>query len=477
MDLGAKAASALRWSGAVTFLSQLATWAMTVVVIRLLTPEDFGLMAIAMTFVGFLMLVNELGMGAVLVQKEQIDTDVQRKVFGVTLLLNSTFFALVFILAPSIAEFFSEQRLIPILRVLASLFIIYAFEIVPLAKLERELDFKKKSLVYLFANVSGGIVSLVLALLGFGVWSLVCSSMWIAISKTIGINFVAPFLHLPSFQFRGMRSIFTFGGLITLERALWFMYSQADIFIIGKVLGNRILGFYSVAMDLSALIMHKTGGVLYEVAFPTFSRAQVDPEKSLRYFLKAVRIISFLSFPMFFGISSVSPEIVGVLLGEKWRPAEELLMILTLVMPLRMISNLFPPALQGVGHPGTSVVNLLFSIVVMPGAFFIGTRWGAAGVAISWCMAFPTVLMFMVVRSRTALGYTTLSFVREIIFPFVAGAAMYACVYFARELVAGWLPTALQLILLVLVGAVSYGLLVLLFARSLLVEVMEVLRR
>lgn len=477
MDLGGKAASALRWSGGVTFLSQLATWAMTIFVIRILSPEDFGLMAIAMMFVGFLMLVNELGMGAVLVQKEQIDTGIRQKVFGVTLILNTGFFVLAYTGSPLIADFFAEPRLAEILRTLSTLFVIYAFEIVPLAQLERDLDFKRKSLVYLFANVTGGMVSLTLAILGFGVWALVGGTLWIAVSKTIGINLVSPFWHLPSFRFAGMRSVFTFGGLVTLERALWFLYSQADIFVIGKLLGKRILGFYSVAMDLAALIMHKTGGVLYEVSFPTFSRAQQEPERLSRYFLKAVRIMSFLSFPMFFGISSISPEIVDVLLGEKWQPSELILTILALIMPLRMISNLFPPALQGVGRPGTSVGNLIIAIVLMPAAFVIGTRWGAVGVAVAWCAAFPVVFLIITLRSRKPLGIDLRQFAKAMVLPLMVSIAMFAAVYGVRALLGDLLPPAIRLVALIGVGGAVYGGIMLLFARDMIDEVLGLLRR
>jgi O-antigen/teichoic acid export membrane protein len=476
-DLGGKAATALRWAGGATATGQLITWAMTILVIRILTPEDYGLMAMATVVIAFLMLVNELGLGAVIVQRESLDLDTVRTIFGITLIVNTLFFALLWLAAPLISGFFHEDRLTTIVRVLALQFVIAAFEIVPVAQLERNLDFKRKSLANLAANVAGGAASLVLAYRGLGVWALVSGNLVLVTTRMVLLNIAAPFLHLPAFNVRAAANALAFGGLVTLERAMWFLYSQADVFVVGRLLGTRILGVYSVAMQLASLVMHKTGGVLYEVAFPTFARTQEDRRRLSAYVLKAKRLVGFFGFPIFFGIASVAPEMVQVLLGSSWSAAAPALCLLSLVMPLRMASNVLPPALQGSGRPDVSVLNLLLALVVMPLAFLAGARWGLLGVCWSWVLAFPPVYLMMLLRSRHVLGVGVGEVLRTMALPALASAVMFGAVSLLRHLLGESLEPAIRLPLLIAAGAACYGALVWFAGRALLLEALALLKR
>ncbi len=476
-DLGGKAATALRWAGGATAVGQLITWAMTILVIRILTPDDYGLMAMATVVIGFLMLVNELGLGAVIVQRESLELGTVRTIFGITLIVNTLFFALLWLAAPVISEFFHEERLTALVRVLSVQFVIAAFEIVPVAQLERNLDFKRKSLAYLTANVAGGVASLWLALHGYGVWALVSGNLVLVTTRMLALNFAAPFLHLPAFNVRAAASALAFGGLVTLERAMWFLYSQADIFVVGRLLGTRVLGVYAVAMQLASLVMHKTGGVLYEVAFPTFSRTQEDRPKLAAYVLKATRMVTFLAFPIFFGIASVAPEIVRVLLGGGWTDAAPALCLLSLVMPLRMASNVLPPALQGSGRPDVSVMNLLLALVVMPMAFLIGAQWGLLGVCWAWVLAFPPVYLVMLLRAKPVLGVGVGEVLRTMALPALASAAMFGAVALLRSLLGDSLAPAIRLPALVAAGAACYGAIIWFAGRGLLEEALALLKR
>ena len=199
MDVGGKAMMGLRWLGGAKLAGQVFSWVMTIVVIRLLTPADYGLMAIAVLFVHFLMLLNEMGLSSVLIQKAKLDDDVVRQIFALIIIVNVTFFLLLFVSAPLIAGFFDEERLTPMIRVLAVLFLISIFEIIPVALLERDLDFKMKSLVFLGSSVGGGLITLTLAFTGFGVWSLIGGNLASTILKTVGINMVSPYYHWPKY--------------------------------------------------------------------------------------------------------------------------------------------------------------------------------------------------------------------------------------------------------------------------------------
>lgn len=479
MELGAKIRSAIRWGAGVKLIGQVFTWAMTIVVIRLLTPDDYGLMAMSVLFVQFLMLLNELGLGAVLVHRGDLDNSKKRQIFGLVIWVNSVFFLLLFFAAPSIALFFSEDQLTLIVRVLAFQFIISAFGIIPTAHLERNLDFKRKSLVFLIASVAGGVATLLLALKGFGVWALIWGNMLILFLQTVGVNLVSPFPYKPTFSLKGMRDVVSFGGLVTIERAMWFFYTQADVFIIGKLLGKELLGIYSVAMHLASLIMHKTGGIIYEIAFPSFARANEEPEKVAIYFLKAVRIMAVITFPLFLGMSSVAPELVSVLLGEKWEMAGGVLAILSLVMPLRMIANLLPPALQGIGRPDASVSNLFIAVIAMPIAFIIGAQWGLIGVSISWVGVYPIVFAIIMSRSIGLLGVSSKQVIGAMWKPLLVSMIMYALVILSKTMmpIEGPSGDLARLVISIIAGIVLYISLSILFYKNAFKEVLELVNR
>jgi O-antigen/teichoic acid export membrane protein len=477
MDLARRAARALRWAAGLTLIGQIATWAMTIVVIRLLAPSDYGLMALATMFISFLMIVNELGLGAALVQRRDVDDLLRQRVFGATLLANLCFALVLLLLAPLIASFFEEPRLTSIIRVLALQFMMCAFEVVPVASLERNLDLKGKSLCNLVAALAGGVVTLGLAWSGWGVWSLVYGNLSQVLVRVVGYNLAAPFLRWPRFDFWRIVDSVRFGGFVMLERAMWSLYSQADVLIVGKLLGAHILGIYAVAMHIASLIMHKTGGVLYEVAFPTFSRAQEQGGAFEQFLLKALRLLAVLCFPVFFGMASVAPELVSVLLGSQWSAAVPALVLLSAVMPIRMASNLLPPALQAVGRPDVSVLNLVVAIVAMPLAFVIGTFWGLVGVCAAWLVAFPLVWLTMLYLSASLIRIGPVRVIRVFMVPAACAGIMWVAVALVRGILEDVESTVLRLALLCGAGAVVYAVAMLLVARDRLHEVVAVARR
>ena len=342
--------------------------------------------------------------------------------------------------------------------------------------MERELDLKRKSIAQLAGQISGGVTALVCALNGFGVWALVWGAMADTIVRTIAMNIARPLFIFPDFSMRGMREILSFGGVVTGERVVWFAYNQADIFIIGKLLDKASLGIYSVAMHLSSLIMHKSGEILYTVAFPAFAKVQDDLPAVKHYFLKALRLMSMVVFPVFIGMSALSTEIITLLLGEKWLSAIPIFAILCLIMPLRMISNIFAPLLQGIGRPGASVKNLIVAVIVMPIAFIVGSQWGISGVGYAWVVAFPLVLLVMAYQSIGYANISILEFCKEMIGPCLIGGLMYAGIVYLENTLYSDFNSMIRLIFGVMTGATIYFVLAYLFLRSELIEIYTLVR-
>jgi len=457
MDLRKKVLSGLGWSGGNRLISQLFTWTVTIVVMRLLSPGDYGLMAMAGFFINFLALLNELGLGAALIQKKDIDDLYRRQVFGLLLISNCAFYLILSVSSPNIANFFNEQRLIPILRVSSIQFLMMSFSIIPQSLLMRSMDFKKLSIIDLVSNIAGSVITLILALMGYGVWSLVWGSLSISLVRTVGLTVASRFICAPSFSMKGLRETISFGGYVMGSRVLWFFYTQADTFIIGKFLGKELLGYYSVSMQLASLPMEKTSGIINQVAFPAFASIQNESQKVSSYFLKAVRIGSFFAFPILWGMSSIAPELVAVFLGDKWHTAALPFQLLSLVIPIRMISNLMAPAMLGVGRADISFYNTLLGFVVMPTVIVIFAHWGLLGVCLAWMIFFPLVFWRNLSRVVAVIGIRVSDVVAAMIKPLLAAATMYVAVMALKALFGSDPKSITHLVLFFITGAMVYG--------------------
>jgi teichuronic acid exporter len=478
MDIRSKVKSALRWSAASRFLGQAVSWTITVFVIRLLSPGDYGLMAMAMVLVSFLILLNTLGLDAVLVQEKDLDEHTRRQVFGVVIVLNTAFFALTFLGAGAVAQFYGEPRLTPVLQVLSVQFLLLIFETLPQSRLERDIDFAQRSIVDLATLVLGSLTTLTLALAGLGVWALVWGTLATNATRMIGLNLICRNLLWPSFSMRGMGKHFSFGGFVTTDRGLWYLFSESDKFIGGKLLGNHALGYYAVASQLASLPIHKISGLLNSVAFPAFSQAHShESAETVRgYLLKATRLLGIAAFPVFFGISCTAEPLIAALLGEKWLPAAPLLQLMGLIMPFRLLSNVFPPLLWGVGHPGISASNFLFAAILMPMAFYLGTHWGVLGLAYAWLAMYPVVFLITAMRTCRIVEVHLADYFRQMIRPLIAGMIMYAAVHFLQFFAYGSPSEWLYLMQLVLVGILAYIGAMALIDRPGLSETLELIR-
>jgi O-antigen/teichoic acid export membrane protein len=448
--------SGLRWSAGVRLASQLFTWSVTLVVVRLLSPQDYGLLSMAMVFVGLLTMVAEFGLGPAIVQKTQVSDAELRKVFGLVLCSHGTLCVALALAAPMIAAFFAEPRLTLLVRVLALVFLISAFQVMPNALLQRRMEFRQRSLNDFVATIIGSLTTLGGALLGWAVWALVAGSFVTQLWKSVGLNVIMPYARWPDLRIGGVRQLLVFGGHLSIANVLWFVFTQADVVIGGRWLGKEVLGFYTVASHLASLPNQRVSGIINQVAFPAFSRMQDDVARVGATVLKGVRILSFVSFPILWGLGTVAPEFVAVVLGAKWQPAVPTLMILATIMPLRMIANFVPNAIQGVGRSDIVLQTVAFATVVAPLCFLVGVRWGLLGLSLAWLAAVPLIFLFSMGRGLPAVGLNIRALLRAMVGPVAAGVMMIATVTAARFLLEPWLGGAWMLGSLVAVGAASY---------------------
>lgn len=476
MSIRTQLLTGLKWTVVGRVATQVVTWTITLYVMRLVAPDDYGLMALAAIFSTFFSLVAEIGLGSALVRSRDITQRQLRQIFGIVLLSNAAVFALMAtVVAPLAADFFGDSRLLPVVRVISLQFLPAAFAVVPAAMLAREMAFGGRAAVDFASSLGGALLTLVLAHLGHGVFALAWGSVACAAIRSVGLNALSPSVGLPVFRFAGCGDMFHFGRNVAQTQFVWFFYSQADSFIVGKLLGKHDLGIYSVSMELASLPAARVSAILNQLATPALSKLYREGKAIGPYLTKGMRAVSLFAFPVMWGISCVAPELVDVILGPTWEQATVPLALLCLMMPLRILSVFLASALQSVGRADVGFRNICATAVAMCSAFVVTYRFGLVGLSLSWVIVFPAVFWFNLTRSCPHLG-VSLKGVFSTFFPSaVASSAMYAVVGLVRGLLP-WPPWA-NLMLLVVAGAASYIAASCIINRQGMTEAIDLVRR
>ena len=466
--------SGLKWTVVGRVGSQLSTWIVTIYVMRLVAPADYGLMAIAAIFSALFVLLSEMGLGSSVVRIKEITHRQLQQVFAIVLLSNAFVCAVTVLgVAPVVALFFGEARLEGVLQVTGLQFVPAAFAIIPAALLTRDMKFQGRAIVDFCSSLGGALATLVLAHLGYGVFALAWGNVAGALLRAIGLNIICPFSHAPVFRFSGCGALFTFGRNVAQTQLVWYFYSQADAFIAGKILGKHDLGIYSVSMDLASLPASRISGVLNQVVFPTLSKIQREGGTLRQPLLKGMRCLSLVSFPAMWGLSSIAPELVRTLLGNSWLEAALPLALLCLIMPLRVLSPVMHNGLYAIGRADISFRITYVTAIVMCSAFIVGTQFGLLGLSLSWIVCFSPTFLYNLLLASRHLGIGALEIAAALSPPALSSAMMYGVIALCRP----WLPwpPLPNLIVLVALGAAAYFAFSLVFNRAGLRETWDIL--
>lgn len=448
-----RALAALKWAGFAKLTGQVFSWASTVIVMRLLQPEAYGLMALVTVVISLLSHVAELGIGAAVVQARSVGREDLAKISGLIVVVNVALFAALLAGAPLIAWAYGESELTLLIQVAALQLPVSALATIQLALAQRDLDFRWLAWIELASILATAAVTLGLAWDGMGVWALVLGSLANAVVRTVLV--LRRGFMWPSFRLAGVGRFLVVGGAVTFGRLLWQLVYQTDVLIGARRLGTEPIGVYSVSLHLATLPMQKIMGTLNQVALPAAARLQDDVQRLRRRMVAAVRLLGAVSIALLWGLSCVAPELVAVILGPKWSGAVFPIQVITLVVPLRMISATFATAAIAIGQIGVDVRNNVQSAIILPAAFLIGTYWGVDGLAAAWLFAVPLLFALNFPRMARALTVDLGDIWQAIWRPTTAGVAMYAAVAAARTGLSSFDALA-RLGLLIGVGSATY---------------------
>ena len=288
-----------------------------------------------------------------------------RSVFGWLLVINGLLFLAYFFGGTLIAIYFDEPRLELLAKVLAFVFLLAPFRVIPNALLDRNLKFKLRAFAEFIASTSAAIATLVLAILGAGVWALVAGMLINRVLLAIILMIMQPWIIAPSLSFSAVRTMMVFGGTLSLGGAVVLITDKLATLIAGPILGAELLGIFAVTFQFALLPLAKIMPVINPIIFPAFSKFQEQRDVAAHYLGKSLGIVSLGLFPIMIGLACISQEFVATVLGDKWSAVAVPLALLSIVMPFRMTTSFLRPVLASMGRPDLSLKSTIIALLTL----------------------------------------------------------------------------------------------------------------
>jgi PST family polysaccharide transporter len=448
---------AIRWVTVAHAARQFGQLLTAVVLARLLAPSDFGLMTMALVVTGFLMVIRDLGVGAAVVQQDELTDAFASTQFWVALGFGVAATVLLLATAPLVAAFYGEPRVTDVVRALSVTFVISASAVVHQARLERAMKFRSVAVAELTALVVGAAVAIVAAAAGGGVWSLVGQSVMGA-AVSAGVLWVASgWLPSPVVNRGDAAQAWRFGTPLTGYNAFNYVARNADYALIGRVLGSASLGFYTLAYRLMLVPLQLIVGVVNRVMFPALSAVRDRPDEIRRLYLRSLAGAAFLALPIATGIGASADRLIPTVLGPGWEPAIDVIRVLSIVAVLQTVGATVGPIYMATGRTGLLFAWGIVSGVVVVGAFVLGLSGGIVGVAISYAVA-SVALTYPGLAIPLRLIGLPVADATKVVLRSAALAAASGAVVFGVGAAAPDGPDALILVAQIVIGATTYAL-------------------
>ncbi len=401
LNLYQQAATATRWSGLFSLLEQGVAFATSITLLRLLSPSDYGIYAIVLAVTGFFRMFQDAGIGASLIQREHVDREHFSAAFWGMLILGGALCLLMALLTVPVARFYGDNRLISILLFVSLLFVINALTVVPRSLIFRDLNFKALGIVTFSALVISSTVMIVMALNGYGVWSLAVGAVAQAVLALVFYCVKTKWLPSCTFHYAKLKDLLGFGLQLSGSKFMAYGRKNADYLIIGRILGPVLLGYYTFVYKLITEPVNRICGVLFKVVFPVFARAQNETDKLKKGYLLSSKYIMAIVMPLSIGIALMAQEIVPVIFGEKWIPAIPLVQIMAVMGLFEVLQDLIVSILNAKGDTRFVLRFTVVQTCLLVSAILIVVKQGILAVGV--------VVMFMSLASFIYLQSAFLS--------------------------------------------------------------------
>ncbi len=423
-----KTISGVAWSLASQFGSQAVQLIIGVILARLLTPEDFGLIAMVFVLTGYANLYSGFGFDQALVHRQDITSRHYDSVFWLNIAIGILLTLLFIAAAGTIAKFYRQPELTQLTTIIAFNFIFGALKIVPNAVLRKNLDFRKLALINLSALLVSGMVGITMAMYGYGVWSLVCQSLLFSGLLSVFLWCVCAWKPGWHFSYAALKDLWKYSINLAGFTTINYWERNADNLLIGKLLGHSSLGIYSRAYSIMLMPLNLISRGISKVMFPALSQIQNNKPRVANVYLRTTRMIALITFPMMAGLLMTADHFVLVLFGSHWQEMIPIVQCFSIVGMLQSIGafngNIYLS--QGRSDLQLKIDGTLGILRIV--AIIFGIYWGVMGVVYAYSIFsiivfYPSVLMAVslvdldfktVIKNLTGVSSCTLMMVLAI---------------------------------------------------------------
>ena len=449
-----RTARAIVWSAAERFGVQAVQFIVTVVLARLLTPSDFGLVGMLMVFVLMAEALAMRGVSEALIQKKDLSDDDVTTGLAMSVLFAMVIYAAVFLGSGSIASFYSQPRLVGLTRVVGCVIVFDALNNVRIGQLTRRLNFRAVMRINLTAAVVSGLVGIGLAVAGFGVWSLAARMLAQRAIGTILLSGRSGRIVRGRLNRESFRAVFSYSWKLQLSGVLSALFDNLHALIMGRAFSVDVVGYYTKARNLKNLPVASLSSIIGRVTFPAFSSIQDDLPRLKRGCRHSITMLALVAFPLMIGMLATADRLVSVLLGNQWLPAVPFLQILSVTGLVFVMNHTLLPIPKAVGRTDItlklSVAKKIISLVTI----IVAIRWGPYGLAAGQVVSYAIGFGLTARAAGRLINYSPLELIRDVA-PYVAlGSIMGLAVFAVGALVRGpsdWLVLAIQVVAGILV--------------------------
>ncbi len=424
----------------------------TLILARLLTPGDFGVIAMAMIVVGLLEILAQTGVDLALIREPEPSREDFDSAWTLQILISLTIGILLFLIAPFAADAFSEPKIRPVIQALALRSAMSGFSNVGTIEFRRKLDFRMEFRYNIAKRLSNFMIIVIAAIVLRSYWALVIGMI---MAQVVEVGFSYAFHpYRPRPCLRKVKQLFSFSAWLVFYRTARFLSRRVDQFVVGGFAGTTFMGNYYIAYDLATSPTNELVVPMGRGLYPVYARLREEPGKLVEAYLKALGTVALLLVPLGFGLAAVAPDAVPVVLGAKWRAAIPLVEILAVFGVFFGLSNTIEAVLTVIGRVRLLAALSFSQIGTLALALYLVAKYvGVDAIAAVRCAVAILTLPFVFLVLRRVLPVGIGATVRVLWPPFAAGLAMVACVLAVQALD---MPGPVRLVLEIAAGGLSY---------------------
>lgn len=424
--MGRTALRSVGWSVLDKWGTRLTSLVVVLVLGRILDADSFGIVALATVYTTLALVFVDSGFGRSLVQKHHLNDTDKSTAFWVNVALGTSLSAITLLLAPVMAELFDVPTLAPVLQVLSISLFLNGLSSTPAALLERDFQFKRLAMRRACGTISGAVTAIILAVLGFGVWSLVFQSIIASTISTLVLWFSSEWRPSLRFSVESFKSLKTVGISIMGIELIAYFNSQADKLLIGAYMDTEMLGYYYIALQITTVITSLFSSVFGNISLTTFSRVQNDEHALAYWFKRLTQVSSFTAIPVFAVVAASSPILIPLLLGSQWEGSVPVMQILALLGVINSAIMFDRNLLIAAGHGRRALRMTLGQAILGIALILPSLQFGILGVAVAVVLRQYIFWPFRIRLVKKAIDLPICPYLRGWAVPATIGLASFA---------------------------------------------------